>query len=163
MRLENLADRFDGSDDVKYINVTQLAVDFFQEANVNSPAKFEIRELALGGNQLLAEQEAYKNDHLWHPNDEENGVVTSVWNRPDDQNGLDGVSLEPQRIRLFQIDYLMGQTQPQKKKESPKVPKSKPAQKLVEQEATQDPDDLDDSLQMVSQSAINLQSIAAAQ
>ena len=37
VRLENVADRFDtGSDEIKYVNMTQMAIDFFAEANVNS-------------------------------------------------------------------------------------------------------------------------------
>lgn len=53
VRLENVADRFDtGSDEIKYVNMTQMAIDFFDESNVNSqlPPKFDIKELSLGGN-----------------------------------------------------------------------------------------------------------------
>jgi hypothetical protein len=34
-----------------------MAIDFFQEANVNAQLapKFEIRELSIGGNQLISE------------------------------------------------------------------------------------------------------------
>lgn len=58
VRLENLADRFDiGSEEIKYINMTQMAIDFFLEANVNAQlaASFEIKELSIGGNQLISE------------------------------------------------------------------------------------------------------------
>lgn len=48
MRVENLADRFDAhSDQISYINVEQMALNLFKEANGQNASKINIEELSI--------------------------------------------------------------------------------------------------------------------
>lgn len=63
---------------------------------------FVIKELSLSGNQLAQDNEAYKAKYRWIGDDDKSRPKVEL---AKDKNGMSGVALDPQRIRVFEISY----------------------------------------------------------
>lgn len=101
MRIENLADRFDKSSEVSFINVDKLARDLYFEINQKQPDALAIEEVTIQG--TISEKDRLKNTFKWTGVDD--GSQLEFSKRPEDQDGFKGVAMEPQRIRSFKLTY----------------------------------------------------------
>jgi len=70
------------------------------------PITFIITEMTITGNEPIEDMHKFKADHLWRGSDEENPSNTPVMRVPEDKDGFNGIALEPQRIRTFEIKYV---------------------------------------------------------
>ena len=101
LRIENLADRFDKSSEVSFLNVDKLAKDLYFEVNGKQADSVLIEEVSVQG--TLLEKDRLKNTFKWTGVDD--GTQLEFSKRPDDQDGFKGVAMEPQRIRNFKLTY----------------------------------------------------------
>ena len=101
LRTENLADRFDKSSEVSFINIDKLAKDLYFEVNGKQPDSLQIEEVSVQG--TLLEKDRLKNTFKWTGVDD--GTQLEFSKRPEDQDGFKGVAMEPQRIRSFKLTY----------------------------------------------------------
>ena len=101
LRIENLADRFDKSSEVSFLNVDKLAKDLYFEVNGKQADSVQIEEVSVQG--TLLEKDRLKNTFKWTGVDD--GTQLEFSKRPDDQDGFKGVAMEPQRIRNFKLTY----------------------------------------------------------
>lgn len=110
VRLENIADHFDvinvfeknGFGEAFFINMNTFATDLYLESNPDTdPAKvppFTVKELSLSGALVQKDLEKYQLDNKWKGDDDS---TLSKLQKPEDHP--DGIALEPQRIRTFEI------------------------------------------------------------
>ena len=101
VRIENLADRFDKSSEVSFLNVDKLAKDLYFEVNGKQADSVQIEEVSVQG--TLLEKDRLKNTFKWTGVDD--GTQLEFSKRPEDQDGFKGVAMEPQRIRSFKLTY----------------------------------------------------------
>jgi len=114
VRLENNFDKFElegvglpknePNAQVRFVDLNQFASNLYLEANPKSQMtpSFVIKELSLSGNQLAQDNEAYKVKNRWIGDDDKTRPKSET---PKDRNGMQGIALEPQRIRVFEISY----------------------------------------------------------
>lgn len=103
MRLENLADSFDGdSGRPNYVNIQKYARELYLEINNKAPASIDIVETSLSSNAPLEQVNLEK--WQWQAIEDPNSAYQFV-QPPIDRGGLRGVALEPQRIRAFTITF----------------------------------------------------------
>lgn len=102
VRFENLADRFDAqSTETSFVNLNKFAQNLYSGVNGDKPQSMLIEEISLSGNQLLSD--LTKNYPKWLAT--EDGSKLPFSKAPEDQNGFEGIALEPQRLRSFIISY----------------------------------------------------------
>ena len=104
VRFANTADLFDHQTNsvVEHINLNAFAETLFKDVNNgNLPSTTVIEELNLSGNMLLSQLQRWHTS--WSSQDDKNTFLNNI--APADMNGLDGVALEPQRLRTFIISY----------------------------------------------------------
>lgn len=104
LRVENLQDKFDVNNaGVKYIDLVEFSKDLWLSANQgNANAKSPepvITEMTLTGMELV-EDAAISKETL------KGKLTVSQKNRgSDDQNGMQGVAMDPQSIRTFIVQF----------------------------------------------------------
>jgi len=91
VRIENLADRFDKSSEVSFLNVDKLAKDLYFEVNGKQADSVQIEEVSVQG--TLLEKDRLKNTFKWTGVDD--GTQLEFSKRPEDQDGFKGVAMEP--------------------------------------------------------------------
>ena len=98
IRLENIADLFDGTpSETPYFDLQTYAQELYSHSNNGQkPHAVKIVERTLGNSQDYEEME--KSKFPWKSTD---GASSVVW--PEDNET--GVALQPQRIRLFLVEY----------------------------------------------------------
>ena len=97
-----------GAVEPKYINMEQFAKDFYREANPDEQEvpSFHINELSISGNQPASKNEEYMSHNPWKGEDDSKPEIKKLFKikKPADHDNLN-IALEPQRIRLFEIEY----------------------------------------------------------
>jgi hypothetical protein len=104
LRVENIGDLFDESTLAPLkLDVQGLAEQLFIDVNGDKSALayINIEETSLTGNQAYSEMWAKKIQ--WRTVDDSTGDVVSA-----EAEKLSGITLEKQRIRTFQIEYVIG-------------------------------------------------------
>ena len=98
IRLENIADLFDGTpSETPYFDLQTFAQELYSHSNDGQkPSAVKIVERTLGNNQDYEEMEKAK--FPWKSTDAASSVIWPVDNET-------GVALQPQRIRLFLVEY----------------------------------------------------------
>ena len=98
IRLENIADLFDGTpSETPYFDLQTYAKELYSHSNDGQkPSAVKIVERTLGNNQDYEEMEKAK--FPWKSTDAASSVIWPVDNET-------GVALQPQRIRLFLVEY----------------------------------------------------------
>lgn len=104
VRLENLADLYDSNHQTYKINLSGIAKALWKSANALNPVDFEaleINELSLTGNMLLEEMKARKIKWQTVDDDKDEFPRSAV----EQEFTPDVVTLEPQRIRVFELKF----------------------------------------------------------
>ena len=109
LRFTNYADKFDlgANPTTPYIKVDQLVQTLYQLANPTSqtPPQVIISETSITGNQLYSQMAA--NKIQWLGRDDDFIVAPNL---PADKSQYE-IALEPQRIRVFKVQYIPQQLQ----------------------------------------------------
>lgn len=98
LRLENLADKFDG-EEVGIFAIGDFCKCFWSQVNSDPVPSYSIEELALTAGLPYDANEEYKKENRWTGDDENFTEVQPL----QDEEGL--FILEPQRIRTFSIKF----------------------------------------------------------
>ena len=102
IRLENLSDLFDGTpEETPTFDLQAYALSLFSSANAGAkPASVTITERTLSNNQDM--KTMLDNKFKWKSADSENSRLARPY--PEDPSETT-VALQPQRIRLFRVQY----------------------------------------------------------
>jgi len=106
VRLENLADLYDSNSQAYTVSLSSVANALWAAANKLKPVPLgsvQITELSLSGNMLLEEMQA-RRIH-WKTVDDAKTGATQHYAADDCQHAPDCVKLEPQRIRVFAMEF----------------------------------------------------------
>ncbi len=104
VRIENIADIFDGAQPVPYVRLDTLASYLYNLSNVansTKPTQTIITETSLTGNQLISQ--VYAGKTQWVGVDDE---FIDPPTQPQDKSQYE-IALEAQRIRTFIITYVV--------------------------------------------------------
>ena len=104
VRLENLADLYDSNSKTYSIHLHGIADALWNSANALNPVAYsglEVTELSLTGNMLLKEMKARKIKWMTVDDDREEFPRSAV----EEEFTPAAVSLEPQRIRVFALQF----------------------------------------------------------
>ncbi len=105
IRLTNNADKFDGNQEIPYVNIAGIALLLYDYANPNSSAPLiDITEMSLSGNQAYSEMQEKKMQ--WNGVDDATIVEPTL---PKDKSAQ-VIALEQQRIRVFKVHYTMSKS-----------------------------------------------------
>lgn len=102
LRLQNMADLYDSNAKTYQVSVSAIAAALWRQANQLKPVDFssiKITEMSLSGNMDIKEMRARKIH--WITRDDAKLAASSV----NYEFCPDHVQVEPQRIRVFSIEY----------------------------------------------------------